>query len=284
MMVILVIMVDGSAIVVRFCVRQRLLRMVDEVSDVLLILVHRVMVCSSCQRIYIYSVETSMMIRAVIEVLGVIVIVVMSRNHVRTMMIVAGIGDMVHRVVSLFINVQDTVINVGLWHRVMKHIQVLNVVITMIVKGVLIHVSSDHCIFLLSNLVSVGFGSHDIVLVAIGVESTSSMGHTRTIAILVGELLVIKWILLGEVFIHWLIVGPSIRVLRSKVLVHWLIVSILIVSILIASIVVEASTPVSVIMRMVCLFRVVSGISVTRAVVDWHVLNRVVVGSCLMIV
>lgn len=232
-----------------------------------------------------------MMIRAVIEVLGIIVIIVMSRDHVRTMMIGTWIGDMVHRVVSLFINVQDTVINVGLWHRVMKQIQVLNVVITMIVIGVLIHVSSDHCIFLLSNLVSnlivffsVGFGSHDIVLVAIGVESTSSMGHARTVAILVGELLVIKWILLGEVFVHWLIVAPSIRVLRTKVLVHWLIVSILIVSILIVSIVVKASTPVSVIMRVICLFRVVSGISMTRAGVDWHVLNRQVVGCCLMIV
>ena len=68
-------------------------------------------------------------------------------------------------------------------------------------------------------------------------------------------------------------------------LVHWLIVSILIVSILIVSIVVKASTPVSVIMREVFLVRIVSGISVTWAVVDWHVLDRVSVGWCrLMIV
>ena len=163
--------------------------------------------------------KTSMMIGAVIEMLGIVMIVMMSRYHVRTMMIGAGIGDMVNWVVSLFINVQKTMINVGLRHRVMKHIQVLNVVITKVVKGVFIHVVSDHCIFLLSDLVSnlivffsVGFGSHDIdiILVAIGVESTCSMSHARTIAILVGELLVIKRVLLVEVFVHWLIVAPSV--------------------------------------------------------------------------
>ena len=91
----------------------------------------------------------------------------------------------------------------------------------MVVKVLLIHMSSDHCIFLLSNLVSnlvvffsnlvsVGIGSHDIILVAVGVESTSSMTHSWTIAILISELLVIKWVLLVEVLVHRLIVAPSV--------------------------------------------------------------------------
>ena len=90
-MIILVVVVDGGTVVVGFSVSEWLFGMVDELGNMLLILIVRVMISSSCQRIYIHSMETSVMIGAIIEVLRIVVVVVMSRSHVRLMRIDAGI-------------------------------------------------------------------------------------------------------------------------------------------------------------------------------------------------
>ena len=67
-MVIMMIVVDGSSIVILFSMGERLLRMVGEVRHVLLILVVRVMSLMG-HWVIVVTVETTMMVRAVIEVI-----------------------------------------------------------------------------------------------------------------------------------------------------------------------------------------------------------------------
>ena len=67
-MVIMMIVVDGSSIVILFSMGERLLGMVGEVRHVLLILVVRVMSLMG-HWVIVVTVETTMMVRAVIEVI-----------------------------------------------------------------------------------------------------------------------------------------------------------------------------------------------------------------------
>ena len=65
-----------------------------------------------------------MMVGTVVEVLRIVVIVVMSP------MDMTRVGNVINWVMGLSINMQITVVNVCLRHRMMKQIQVLDVVIT----------------------------------------------------------------------------------------------------------------------------------------------------------
>jgi len=64
----MMIVVDGSSIVILFSMGERLLGMVGEVRHVLLILVVRVMSLMG-HWVIVVTVETTMMVRAVIEVI-----------------------------------------------------------------------------------------------------------------------------------------------------------------------------------------------------------------------
>ena len=82
------IVVNWSAVVVLFCVRERLLRMVSKMRHVLFVLVIAVMSLFS-HRVRIVTVEATVMHWAVIEVLRVVVSVMVSMLHlvVRVMVV-----------------------------------------------------------------------------------------------------------------------------------------------------------------------------------------------------
>jgi hypothetical protein len=137
--VVVVVMevVNGGAIVVLLGVSERLLGVVGEVRHVLLILVVRVVSLVS-ERIVVHSMETTVMVGAVIEVFGVVVGVVMSVLHL--VMGIVVIGVVVHsdvlRLVMMVVQrevVMDIVMGLVL-HKVVRvlvvvGIHALNVVI-----------------------------------------------------------------------------------------------------------------------------------------------------------
>ena len=127
-----------------------------------------------------------MMVRTVVEVLRIVVIIVMFPVDLTWVM-------------GLSLHIQIIMVDVCLRYRIMKQIQVFDVLITDVVKNVLVNVFSDYSIFLLCNLVFIGISVsisvsslYHIVLVTIGVMSTSSMSHIGSIAVIIRELVVIE--------------------------------------------------------------------------------------------
>ena len=100
------------------------------------------MISSRCHRVDIDTVKSSMMVRAVIEMFRVIVIIVVTRLHVRPVMVSVRVRNVMSWVQSGRINVQVAMVNIRMRHCVVKHIQVLDVVIVGVMYCVLVDVMS----------------------------------------------------------------------------------------------------------------------------------------------
>ena len=153
--------VDGGTVVVLLGVSQRLFRVVGEVRHVLLILVVRVVSLSS-HRVVVVTVETAMMVRAVIEVLGIVrsinmSVILLVSNMVFIEIRVVVQGSVLGLVHVVLINNFVMDLNMGLVNIVMVSVQVLNVVIVMMSIDVLNDVGNlvDDGLDNLSNLDSI---------------------------------------------------------------------------------------------------------------------------------
>jgi hypothetical protein len=131
-MVVVMEVMDRGAIVVLLCVSEGLLGVMGEVRHVLLIFIVRV-VTSMAQWIVILSMDASVVVRAVVEVLRIVVSVMVTVLHlvVRVVMLAIVVHGDVLRLMHVGV-VAQIVVNIGQMLRVMVSIKVLNVVVVMV--------------------------------------------------------------------------------------------------------------------------------------------------------
>lgn len=167
-MIIVMVVMDGGTIVVLFGVSQRLFRVVSEVGYVLLILIVRVMTFRG-HWVIVFTVKTAMMVRAIIEVLRVVMGIMMSMLHLVVCVMVIRLvvlGEMLW-LVGMSVNRKVVMISIVISLFVMEFIHALDVVIIMFVGTVLINV-------VLYNMGGVcGSGIYCVVVVTIAISLVS---------------------------------------------------------------------------------------------------------------
>lgn len=224
------IVVDGGTVVVLLGVSERLFGVVGEMRHMLFILIVRVVTFGS-HRVIVVSVETAMMHRGIIEVLGVVMCIMMSVLNLMHLVFIEVIRIVMHgdvlRLNMVGISGNTVASHVGAM--MMKLIQMLNVVIILMFLVVLNNVGSfmgNSVVVSIMVLVATA-----ISMLALGVISLTVLVLTIIIALLMMDgvfvlsnvaAVILRSVVVGCVWGAIIVVGNNVLVAFTVVNGHLL--------------------------------------------------------------